>query len=122
MAIQKPTATEVKEIVSTSKSDAVVSSMIEDAALMAEKCITSLDGDRQEAILRYLTAHMIVISDGGGAGAVVSEKLGDAQRNYSAVPLGESLRSSGFGQQAIALDPNGCLANIGKTATKMRLV
>lgn len=121
MALSKPTAIAVKEIVTTGKSDSVVSSIIDDAALMVEDCVSSLTAERQEAIIKYVAAHVIALSDAKGSGAVSSEKLGDAQKSYAAAHLGQHIHSTSYGQQAVMLDPNGCIAQIGKRPAKVRL-
>ena len=106
-----PTAEQVKAIVATDLSDAVVDSIIADAFLMAERCITSLSDERQTAIVKWLAAHLIASTD--ESATVSSSKLGDAQDTYMRATTGERLMGTTYGQQALALDPNGCLARLG---------
>ncbi|MGE0602227.1 MAG: DUF4054 domain-containing protein [Xanthobacteraceae bacterium] len=117
MAIEKPNAADVKAIISTTLSDEVVGALIDDAALLAENCIASLDGDRQKAILKWLTAHLIASTNSNAS--KTSSKLGDAQDTFARAQLGEGLKGTIYGQQALALDPNGCLIGIGKVKAFM---
>jgi len=112
LAISKPSAEDVRAIIATTMTDPQVSAVIDDAALLAEDCISSLSSARQASIVKWLTAHMIAST--GGSASRTSKKLGDAAETYAVAQLGEGLRGTTYGQQALALDPNGCLANLGK--------
>lgn len=110
-----PTAADVQAVVSTgSLTEAQIDEVISDAALIAETCIESLDGNRQRSILKWLAAHLISTIKSQGGGALTSDRIGDAARSYSTASLGTELRSTSYGQQALLLDPNGCLARLGK--------
>jgi hypothetical protein len=114
MAIEKPSAADVQTIIAAT--DAQANAAIEDAALIAETCVTSLAGDRQKAIIKYLAAHLIA----SGIGAQkTSERLGDASVSWARAQMGQGLLGTSYGQQAIALDPNGCLLKIGKVKAFM---
>lgn len=123
MAVTKPTVADVRVIIDTDLLDASVQVYIDDAAVLVNTCILPLTADAQTAVIKYVAAHLVSVRDAeGGSGVVVSEKLGDAQTSYAAMPLGKQLQSSTYGQSALLFDPNGCLANLGAVAAKVRLV
>ena len=114
----KPTPTEVKTIIATSLDDASVQVFIDDAALIADQCpaVLSYPDDRQKAIVRWLTAHLIASANrSSGGGQLTSKALGDASESYAVGTAGTELASTSYGRQAIALDPSGCLERVGKT-------
>lgn len=115
MAISKPTAQSVINITGTALTESVVSSIIDDAELMAKECIKNEDSDKQEAVLRWLSAHLVTVSQGG---TLISDKLGDASQSYSAGELGDGLKSTMFGQQAIALSP--CISRLGRSKASVQ--
>lgn len=117
MAIEKPTAADVKAIISTALTDQQVGALIDDAALLAERCIAGFDAARQKAVLKWLTAHLIASTNAGAS--KTSSKLGDAQDSFARAQLGSGLSGTIYGQQALALDPNGCLLGIGKVKAFM---
>lgn len=112
----KPTVSDVRAIITTSLATEAIASVIEDAYLMVEHCVASLSESRTKAIVKWVAAHLISSMSGsdGGKKTLTSFKLGDAQENYTQAALGEALKGTTYGQQAIALDPNGCIANLGK--------
>ncbi|MGE0366939.1 MAG: DUF4054 domain-containing protein [Phycisphaerales bacterium] len=121
--VTKPTAAEVRVIITTNLTDPQIENVIDDAALMAEVCLSAMSSDRQKAVLKWLAAHLLSMMLGkSGAGAnVTSKSIGDASESYATPTLtGPGLMSSSYGQQAIALDPNGCLQNIGKLKMRFR--
>lgn len=122
MAIQQPTADDVRAIITTSLTDPQITAIIADATLIAENCIASFDGTRQAAILKYLAAHLISGIKNQGGGALTSESLGDASRSYATGSFGKQLESTGYGQAALQLDPNGCLARLGKARASIEKV
>jgi hypothetical protein len=94
--------------------------LIDDAALIADGCpaVASYTAGRQIAIIKWLTAHLIASrGDGmaGGSGVLLSNSLGDASKTFAEGTLGARLQSSHYGQQALALDPSGCLGKLGAT-------
>lgn len=119
-----PTVAQVRAIITTSLTDDAVTAIIEDAALMVEHCISSLAEARQTAIIKWTTAHLISSMSGstGGKKTLSSFKIGDAQENYVQATLGEAMKGTTYGQQAIALDPNGCIANIGKRKVSFKVL
>jgi hypothetical protein len=117
MAVEKPTAADVRAIIATALTDQQIGALIDDAALLAEKCIEALSAERQKAILKWLTAHLIAST--GPGGVKTSSKLGDAQDSFARASLGTGLAGTTYGQQVLALDPNGCLVNVGKVKAFM---
>ena len=106
-----PTESEVIAITGTDFSEAVVDAIIADAALIAEGCISSYSDERQTAIIKWLACHLIASTNGAsgtGSGSVTSSKLGDASESY--------------GQQALLLDTNGCLARKGRPPATVQVI
>lgn len=124
MTIALPTVASVRLIITTSASDEQVQLAIDDAALIVEDCVADLPAARQEAIIRYVAAHILSVSPlaTGGSGVVTSASLGDASESYGTAPLGEGLLGSAYGKAAIALDPNGCLIGLGKVTAKWEVL
>lgn len=116
-----PSVAEVRAIITTAMTDDQVTALIGDAELMVEHCISSLAASRQKAIIKWVTAHLISMSTGENR-QLTQFKLGDAQEAYASMTLGEALKASRYGQQAINLDPNGCIANIGKRKVGMTVL
>ncbi len=121
-----PTASEVIAITGTDFSEAVVDAIIADAALIAEGCISSYSDERQTAIIKWLACHLIASTNGAsgtGAGSVTSSKLGDASESYAKSSLtGEGLKATHYGQQALLLDTNGCLARKGRPPATVQVI
>lgn len=109
--VEKPEASDVIAITDTDLPDGAVSSIIDDAALMVERCVKNMDAERQKAIIKWVTAHMIA---SGPDKVRTSEKLGDASESFATAQLGKGLEGSVYGQQALALDDTGCLNRIGR--------
>ena len=111
-----PTVSEVRAIVDTSRSDIDVHGVISDASLLVEGHIGALSEDRQKAIIKWVAAHLLTSTNDNGI--PTSESLGDASESYDRAPLGEFLKGTTYGQQALALDVTGSLSRVGKaTAT-----
>lgn len=121
-----PTASEVIALTGTDFSEAVVDAIIEDAALIAEGCISAYSDARQTAIIKWLACHLIASTNGAsgsGSGSVTSYKLGDASESYAKSALtGDGLASTHFGQQALLLDTNGCLARKGRPSASVEVI
>lgn len=122
MTLATPTASEVRLTVTTSLTDAAIDQFVGDAVLMAEVCsvIPTFSEAKQKAIIRFLAAHLISMND--ASVRKTSESIGDASESFSTPVLGDALRGTTFGQQAIALDSSGCLANIGKTPMTFKVL
>lgn len=115
-----PTTTEVRAIAQTELDDAALAGVIEDAWLIAEHCIAGLDEIRQRSIVKWLAAHLVSSTD--SSALLASTKLGDAQDTFVRAVTGEGLKGTTYGQQALALDPNGCLARLGKARSTFEVV
>ena len=116
----KPAASDVLALTGLDIDSAVVSAVIDDAALMAEECSASWSDDRETAVLKWLSAHLLASTHDGGV--ITSESLGDASESYKRAQVGDSLAGTTYGQQAIALDPSGCLARIGRAKASMEVI
>lgn len=119
MAVTLPTAAQVRAIITTDLTDDQIDSYVVDASLLVARCISVLDEVTQTTIIKYTAAHLIQ-SNGQASGegfantSVTSMKLGDASESYARAAVGSGMASTSYGQQAIALDPNGCLLTIGQ--------
>lgn len=116
-----PSVDDVRLIIETTLTDEQIEALILDAELIVHDCIADLDEDRQAAIVKYVTADLIAstVSSGGG-GTLTSQSLGDASESYAtgASPWGKSA----YWAKAQALDPNGCLARLGKARASLEKV
>ena len=112
---QLPSAADVIALTGSTLPEVVIEAVIDDAALIASACLEGVDGDRQEAALKWLAAHL-VSSAGETSGSLTSDKLGDAAQTYAKTITGAGLMGSVYGQQAIALLP--CLSGIGMRTGK----
>jgi len=118
VALSTPSVADVRLIIDTPVSDAVITATIADAALIVGRCsaVANYGTDVQQAIIKYVTAHLLSIRSGAAPGPLTSKSLGDASESYGGgATSGTQLAASAYGQQAILLDPTGCLATLGKT-------
>jgi hypothetical protein len=114
MAIEQPSAAEVRAIITTGATDATIVLVVAHAALMAEACIEDLDAARQKAILTYMAADILAAAiSSGGQGAKTSESLGDASVSWASNLAGAEYGKSAYWQRAVMLDPNGCIKRLG---------
>lgn len=109
-----PSASDVIALTGSSLAEAVVTALIADAALIAEDCVGGYTPERQTAIIKWLAAHLVASTSAGGESVLTSDKLGDASQTYARATTGDSLSGTMYGQQALALDANGCLARKGR--------
>jgi hypothetical protein len=114
VALSLPTVEDVRAVIETEATDTQVQMAIDDAALVVEACVAALPAARQEAIIKYVAAHFLSLGSKTGSGALSSQSLGDASESYATSILGEGLAGTEFGKRALLLDPNGCLARLGK--------
>lgn len=112
---EKPTVAAVRVVVKTALTDDQVQAIIDDAALIADGCpvVATYPIERQQAIVKWIAAHLIA-TQSGIAGMLTQKALGDASESYASGQTGMNLAASRYGQQAMLLDPSGCLANLGK--------
>ena len=120
MPIQKPEPEDVIALTGTDLSFAVVEAIINDACLAAQSCLETLSPERQEAALRWLSAHMIASTADQSSQATTSSKLGDASDTYARGTLGQGINSSFYGQQALAIAP--CLAGFGMAKATIEVI
>lgn len=108
----RTTATEVKEIITTSLSDAAVTAYIGIANRMVTANLSdqSLSDETLEDIECWLTAHLIATTK---ERFTTAEKIGDASVNYAGV-FGEGLKSTNYGQMVLMLDTSGTMHTAGK--------
>lgn len=123
MPLSKPDAAAVIAITGTDLPEPVVSSIIDDAALLADNlCTAAYPADRQITIVKWLSAHLIASTSDKGSQVLSSSKLGDAQDSYARGTLGEGLKGTAYGQQVLLLDTNGCLSRLGKARASIERV
>jgi hypothetical protein len=122
MALAKPELSAVRAIIGTDLSDPQVQSVIDDAALLAEGCpkVAGYDAGRQAAIVKWLSAHMIAST--AKTGVLTQKSLGDASESYGRAQVGLNLSGTTYGQQALALDPSGCLARLGQRSAFVQVL
>lgn len=122
MALAKPEVSAVRAIIGTDLSDPQVQSVIDDAALLAEGCpkVGGYDLARQTAIVKWLSAHMLAST--AAAGVLTQRALGDASESYMRPIAGLNLSGTSYGQQALALDPSGCLARLGQRSAFVQVL
>lgn len=122
--VATPTVDEVRATITTSLTDAQIQLFIDDAVLVASQCASFLgfDASRQQAIVRWLTAHLLSTVMNKGGGNLTAESLGDASKSYGTSALGKELRSTMYGNAALQLDPSGCLARLGKARATFQVV
>lgn len=113
------TAAEVKEILTTSLSDAAVEAYIAVATdMIADLTTTNLDTTRLELIERWLTAHLIAVTK---ERQTQEEEVGEARAKYTG-KFGMNLQSTTYGQTASMLDTTGALAELGKKKIMIRAI
>ena len=116
-------ASEVKQIISTSVEDEVLTAnFIDTAHAFVEANLVGNTCELTDAILAkiemYLAAHFVALaSSDSGSGSLKFEKLGDASESYDVSNLGAGLNSTSYGQTAVVLDTCGVLAGL---ATPMK--
>lgn len=103
----RTTAAEVKQIIETSLSDAIVNGYITSANIFVTNHLgtSTLDASTLEDIERWVTAHMISMTRERQA---KKEKAGSAEVEYGQ-EFRAGLRNTLYGQTAIALDTTGTL-------------
>lgn len=120
--VARVTATEVREIITTSLTDANIDAFIASATLVVDRYsaeCSEADAATLFEIERQLTAHMLSASDVDQR--LSSRKFGDSSQNYF-TQSGLNLDSSQYGQNVKMLDPCGILADYGKRRGFVRLV
>lgn len=105
MAIATPSVTEVRAVITTTKTDAEILLVIDDAVLILEDVptTTAKTASVQKAIVKYVTAHLLSLDR---SGALTSKAIGDASESFavSQNAFGAGLLSTVYGQRAILFD------------------
>jgi hypothetical protein len=114
---------EVKEIVPTTIED--ISAFIISANIMVTDVLgdSGLSDDRLKEIERWLAAHFVAMKDGGAR--AVEEEVGRSRRRMGEATrqiLGQGLKLTRFGQQAMILDTTGKLAELGKASARFTVI
>lgn len=112
---------DVKLIVSTDLTDPAIEFFIDLAEAATARCASQWSASLTDQINTLVAAHMIETSP-QGAKTVSSVSLGDASETYLRASLGEGLRSSVWGQQALLLDPTGCLRRLGSMRASLERI
>ena len=111
------TPAEVKQIVETNLSDAIVEVFITTANSLVNRLSGScLTDDMRTQIELYLSAHLVTMRDRKAQ----SERLGDAQITYQG-SFGEGLDRTEYGQTARMLDCTGQLPLMGLKAAEFKV-
>lgn len=115
------TASQVKEIFTTSMSDDDLTAFIDTANLVVTEDLSGLGYStaRLEKIELYLSAHFASakVGEGGGDG-LKRRKIGDGEDEYSASFDMATLKNTSYGQTALMLDTlGGLLADASKRST-----
>jgi hypothetical protein len=108
---------QVKEIVDTDLADGSIIAHIQFANTLASRCV-GLSTTELEQIELLLSAHFVAIQDP----LLASESIGgEFSVNYHKGQLKDGLKFTAWGQQALALDTTGTLANLGKQKALFRV-
>jgi len=103
-------AHEVEEIVDTDLEEGSINAHINFAHTLTDR-VTGLSATELGQIELLLAAHFVSIQQP----QLKSESVGGSfSASYQVGPLDEGLKATVYGQQAIALDDSGTLANLGK--------
>lgn len=101
------TADEVKEIYDTEMTNAQLANFINMSYLLVSR-LSITDADLEKNMELLLAAHFATTYDG----VVKSQSVGSEWSVTYATVIGEGLKSSIYGQQALALDTTGQLAKL----------
>ena len=95
-----------------------VESFITTAGLMVDAIIGDrINSTQQEVVCRYLSAHLIAITD--NSNRIQSEQVKSLQNSYTS-RLSDGLGITHWGTMAMQLDPSGKLANWNKAVVSGR--
>ena len=114
------TATEVKEIIETSLTDAIVDAHIAAATALVDKTLSgeSLGAALEKEIERWLTAHLLAV---GRERQAKKEEAGGAKIEYTG-QYGLGLESTSYGQQVLALDTSGKMASLSGKRVEFNVI
>lgn len=117
----RTTAQEVRDLITTSKSDSVIEvSFIKTANTFVNEVLASsgLSDDMLKEIELYLAAHFCTLAVENGG--ITGQKLGDASESY-ANTYGPGLSGTRFGQAALTMDYTGTLVRVSSTRPRAEL-
>jgi hypothetical protein len=120
----RTTATEVKQIIDTDLSDAIVEGFIASATALVDQAVSDDDNfaDLSSALLgeieRWLTAHMLASTR---VRQLVSGEAGGAKAVYQG-KADMGLNATLYGQQVLAMDTTGYFASLGGKKVKLQAV
>ena len=113
-----PSTEQVLALMSVTFPTSVVESAIADAALLLpESC--SYPTERKTAILKYLAAHFLSSSQKGAQGKLAGKSIDGASYSLRGAMLGQGLKGTTFGQQALLLDVDKCIPDIDGIQLRM---
>lgn len=101
----------------SSFSDADKQSAINDAVLILEDCLSSYTDERALAVTKFVAAHQLTMLKGG---QVTSKSVDGVAYSFASGNVGKNLMATTYGQQALLLDKDGCLHNLGKQPLTFR--
>lgn len=109
-----PLAADIRKIVSAPES-VDLAPIAEAADLIVDGCTasSSYTAERIAAIKKWVGAHLFASTDMGRESRLVSETLVDLSQTF-AVSVGKGFHLTTYGQQAMLLDPDGCLAQLSQ--------
>jgi hypothetical protein len=114
--------TDVRTIITTSLSDSQVTSFITDSNLIVTSKFdgVTIDDDLLEAIEKWLTAHLITMSQ---KRQLSDQKVGEASVKYAG-KFGLYLEHTTYGQMVISLDSTNTMqdSQAGKIRAKLRSI
>lgn len=118
VADARVTAEQVMEIISTSLTEDQVNAFINMANTVVDERLAdqNLGSDVLEQIELLLSAHFLTLRDPRAQ----QEKVDEYSVTYQG-STSEGLKASLYGQQAIALDTSGTLANLAKPRAMLKL-
>ena len=118
--MDKPSAQTVIDLTGTDLSEPAVSSIIDDAALIAGPCLSGVSDAVAASAVKWLAAHLVASTSDMGSATLTSDKLGDASQSWSRAKTGDALMGTSYGQQAVALIP--CLARVGRAQASITVL
>lgn len=120
------TATEVKQIITTTLSDEAIGVFITPANLLVTSKLGTLgmSDELLKEIERWLSAHFISIflqSDKNDGGTMTRDKVGESEREWKVSQQFKenTLGMTNYGKQAVLLDTSGTLVDLGKRKVKI---
>ena len=118
-----PTDTDLRNLIDDIPPGQDTSSFISTAILLVDELLSTagLSTGRLDAIKLYMAAHFttITVERGGLTESRIGENLDRYAKSATGIKIG-GIGSTRYGQQAIALDSSGILADLGSGAKKAR--